>query len=271
MRIFLFWNLNKKDDLTANIVSLANVYQIDVFMFAECVIPIHKILGALNIDSVSEYYYVPTNCEKIIIFTKFSDEFIAPVVESDRLTIQHLQLPGSLSILLAVTHLVDKQNWDEDSQNAECTVLADSIEEAENTVEHDRTILVGDLNMNPFQAGVVNARGLHAVMTRKIALERSRIVQEKSYKFFYNPMWSLFGDGTEGPPGTYYLRKSIHKVYFWNMLDQVLIRPELLPVFNNEDLSILDNDGVTSLATEEGYPNKNNYSDHFPIKFQLNI
>jgi hypothetical protein len=270
MRAFLFWNLNKKEDLTANITSLAELHQIDVFMFAECAMPVHKILRALNTNGESEYYYVPTNCEKIVIFSKFSDEFIHPVLESDRLTIQHLQLPGSTSILLAVTHLVDKQNWDEDSQNAECTVIADNIEKAENTVEHSRTILVGDLNMNPFQAGVVNARGLHAVMTRNIALEGSRIVQGKSYKFFYNPMWSLFGDGTGGPPGTYYQRKSIHKVYFRNMLDQLLIRPELLSAFDNENLIIIDNDGTISLATEGGYPNKK-YSDHFPIKFQLNI
>ncbi|MGK7886386.1 MAG: hypothetical protein AB4057_17405, partial [Crocosphaera sp.] len=72
-------------------------------------------------------------------------------------------------------------------------------------------------------------------------------------------------------PGTYYLRQSQHKVYFWNILDQVLIRPELLEHFRVEDLEIVDFDGNVSFLTSQGYPNKRQYSDHLPIKFTLAI
>ena len=115
------------------------------------------------------------------------------------------------------------------------------------------------------------ANGFNGVMTRQIASEGSRVVQGKRYKFFYNPMWNLFGDGSACPPGTYYQRRSVHKVYFWNILDQVLIRPELLNLFDIEDLAILDHDGTSYLTHKSGHPNKNKYSDHLPLKFKINI
>ncbi len=270
MKTFLFWNLNKKP-LIDNIVSLTQLYDIDVLMFCEWNIAIVDLLNALNADGKGSYYYIPGNCEKIKIFTKFPNEFIKPVYESDRLTIRHITLPGSDSILLAVIHFVDKYNWDDDSQNLECCALAETINKTELRLGHSRTILVGDLNMNPFQAGVIMAKGLHAVMTKKIALSISRKVQQKEYKFFYNPMWNLLGDHSPGVPGTYYLRQSVHKVYFWNMLDQVLIRPELLDNFRVEDLEIVEFDGNISLLNSKGYPNKRKYSDHLPIKFTLAI
>ena len=38
----------------------------------------------------------------------------------------------------------------------------------ENKAGHKRTVLVGDLNMNPFETGLVTASGLNATMTRKL-------------------------------------------------------------------------------------------------------
>ena len=67
--------------------------------------------------------------------------------------------------------------------------------------------------MNPFEEGVVGAKGLHAVMTRRIAAKGSRVVQGKEYPFFYNPMWGLFGDRQDSPSGTYYYSASEHTCF----------------------------------------------------------
>jgi hypothetical protein len=77
------------------------------------------------------------------------------------------------------------------------------VRDVEKRVGHDRTIVVGDLNMNPFDAGIVGAEGLNAVMTKQIASQGGRKVDAVRYPFFYNPMWSHFGDSTheEYPPG----------------------------------------------------------------------
>jgi hypothetical protein len=205
----------------------------------------------------------------VLLFS--GERSIRPIYESDRLTIRYLNLPGLTDILLAVSHFPSKFNWSDESQAFECVELSNSIRNAEQQIGHSRTVLVGDLNMNPFEDGIVSAMGLHAVMTRHIAQKKSRVVQEKEYPFFYNPMWSLFGDATAGPPGTYYYTSSEHKVFFWNIFDQVLVRPDLLNLFGTEDLMIIDSYGDISLLNEQHVPDTEISSDHLPILFRIQL
>jgi hypothetical protein len=108
-------------------------------------------------------------------------------------------------------------------------------------------------------------------MDRKIAMRGSRTILERRYPFFYNPMWGLLGDATEGPPGTYYFERAEHDMFFWNMFDQVLIRPDLLPYFRNEDLKILTEDGSMSFLSRKGLPDASMASDHLPLLFKLHL
>jgi hypothetical protein len=108
-------------------------------------------------------------------------------------------------------------------------------------------------------------------MTREIALRGTRTVAGNKYPFFYNPMWSHFGDADESPPGTYYYTSAEHKMFFWNMFDQVLIRPYLIDLFQNETLKILNTDGTVSFLSERGLPDSSVVSDHLPILFKLNL
>ena len=106
---------------------------------------------------------------------------------------------------------------------------------------------MGDLNVNPFEEGIVATEGFHAVMSRATAQRAERQVRGASYPFFYNPMWSHLGDHPSGPPGTYYYERSEHVEYFWNMFDQILIRPSLLKNFRSEDVRIISEIGAISL------------------------
>jgi len=269
MITFLFWNINRKH-LQRSIASLARRYEVDVLMLAECQIEIGILLRELNEGRRSRYHYSPSiGCTKIEVFSQFSREFIQPIHESDRLTIRRLNPPGLTDILLAITHLPSKLDWSESSQAMECIELSRSIRTAEDQVGHARTVLIGDLNVNPFEDGVVSANGLHGVMSRSIAEKGTRVVQRKPYPFFYNPMWGLFGDGTPGPSGTYYYRSAEHRAFFWNIFDQVLIRSDLLPLFDNKELEILESDGEVSLLSNEGLPNADATSDHLPVMFRL--
>jgi hypothetical protein len=268
---FLFWNLNQKP-LQKLIAKLSSIYDIDIFMFAEFSIDYYELLLLLNKYSKNDYYYAPgIGCQKIHIFSRFSETFVSPLHESSDLTIRHLNLPGLSDILLAVNHFPSKLYWDETSQLIECIKLANSILDAENDIGHSRTILVGDFNMNPFESGVISSEGLHAVMSRNIASKGKRVVKKKEYPFFYNPMWNFFGDASPGPAGTYYYTKSTHKVFFWNIFDQMLIRPDLLKYFDNDDLMIITSIEDTNLLGRNGFPDKNKGSDHLPIFFKLSI
>jgi len=170
---FLFWNTNNKR-LEMTIANLVWRYDIDVLMMAECSIPPTVLLETLNRDHPGQYHYAPgIGCEKIEIYTRFTSAFIRPIYETDRLTVRHLTLPGLSDILLAVVHFPSKLHWSDESQVAESPLLAQDIIRVEMQIGHRRTVLVGDLNMNPFEDGMVNASGLHAVMSREVAANRA--------------------------------------------------------------------------------------------------
>jgi len=271
MLSLLFWNINNKL-IQDRIANLALGYELDIIILIESSISPAVLLTSLNKDEVSTYHYAPSlGCKRVDIFTRFSNRFLTTILETDRLTIRNLTLPGLVDVLLAATHFPSKLHWDEASQGFQCVELSRIINEAEQLTGHSRTVLVGDFNMNPFEDGVVSASGLHSVMTRNIAQKGTRIVQATKHPFFYNPMWGFFGDNKPGPPGTYYYESSVQKVFFWNIFDQVLIRPDLLPLFDNDNIKILESDGETSLLSNSGIPDSKNASDHLPILFHLRL
>jgi hypothetical protein len=51
----------------------------------------------------------------------------------------------------------------------------------------------------------------------------------------------------------------------------VLLRPDLLPYFDNESLEILTSDGEQSLLSANGLPDTSVASDHLPLVFGLNF
>ena len=123
--------------------------------------------------------------------------------------------------------------------------------------------------MNPFDHGLVLAQAFGAVMTRDLASAGERIVATRNYRLFYNPMWGYLGDSFSAPPGTYYYSASNPLTYYWNVFDQVLLRPGLM--YTLTELQILGTDGQTSLLTKTGKPRKSEVSDHLPILFRLDI
>ncbi|KPA09971.1 endonuclease/exonuclease/phosphatase family [Candidatus Magnetomorum sp. HK-1] len=269
MITFLFWNIQGKD-LQEFVANIATVNKVDIIILAECKINAGVLLSELN-RSTNEYYYSPCiGCRKILIFLRFPVRFFPIVLEDHRLTIRHLTLPCiAKDILVAATHFSSKQDWEKDSQTIEAVFLASLIKQAEKQVRHCRTVLVGDLNMNPFESGV--AGSLKGVMSRDIALKGTRQVQFKRFQVFYNPIWNFWGDATPGPPGTFYNNRSEHVNLYWHMLDQVLVRPDLLDTFDTNDLQILSTDGNTSFLSKKGLPNQSLFSDHLPILFKMKL
>jgi len=268
---FLLWNLNKKP-LQDSVARLARMHDIDVIVLIENTQPPDLIQRTLNLPGTGDYYYSPGQCKKVQIFCRFLHGFIKPIFEDHRLTIRHLTLPARMDILLAAVHFCGKPHYEDHDQTSLCTTLSIKIKEAEKKVSHQRTVLTGDLNMNPFSPGILSAMGLHAITSGKIAQERRmRNVQYEEYPFFYNPMWNLFGDKTPGPAGTYYYDNGKPIVQFWHMYDQVLLRPDLISSFKDENLKILETDGHESFLSKSGIPDSRNYSDHLPVLFGLDI
>lgn len=89
----------------------------------------------------------------------------------------------------------------------------------------------------------------------------------KTFKMFYNPMWNLFGDFSY-PPGTYYHNGSEPINSFWNIYDQVMIRPSMRNCFVEKSLKIIVEMQKYSLVDKLRHPRKD-ISDHLPIVFEI--
>ena len=127
-------------------------------------------------------------------------------------------------------------------------------------------VILGDFNMNPYDSGMGLALGFNAMMTKECTALGERTHNDKPYDFYYNPMWSLFGDNSPGPPGTVH-DTSNQGPYGWSMLDQVLLHHTMIDRFHN--VQILTHAGTTALTKNNGRPDASAASDHLPILVDL--
>jgi len=270
MLTFVFWNLGRRP-LEGLVAELAAERDADIVLLSECNVSNHVLLRTLNQHSKSPYSFAFSPADAIKVFTRFPSDWLKPIEDTGGLSIRHLAHPLYSDILVVGAHLSSKLFRTADDQLLESVRMARRIEEAEQRVGHRRTVLVGDLNMNPFEAGVAAADGFHGVMDRTVAQRESRIVGGQTRPFFYNPMWSRFGDESLRPPGTYYYGSSGQITYFWNLFDQVLLRPALMGAFKNSEMEVISRVGATTLLTGNGLPSTSAGSDHLPLVFTLHL
>lgn len=265
----VFWNINK-NDLDEELEMLAQEINPDILFLAETEMTVFNILTALNKNAVKYYYNSDPICEKIKMFSKFHDKFVSPITSNLRYTVRKINVPTYPEFNLMSLHYQSKVNWDFADQAAHIPELSAVIKDVEEKTKSTLTLLIGDFNMNPFDFGMVQTTGLHSVMSKEVALKKSRIVDGKKYQFFYNPMWSFYGDYGKGKVnGTIYSTLSKPINYFWNMFDQVLVRPDLIEYINEDELEI-----ITELSSNLSLLKKSNtiddtISDHLPISITL--
>lgn len=265
---FLFWNINRKP-LAKAVADLAEEQRADVVVLAESEIDPGTVLRELNTARRGGFDYPLGFGKQVAIFTRFPREFLSPVADSDHMSIRRLALPERPEILVVALHLPSKLRQRDVSQAAACHDWARRIASAEDRLGHRRTVVLGDFNMNPFEPGLVMANGFNSVMSRQIASRGTRTVDGQEYPFFYNPMWGHFGDSRGHTAGSYFYDASEHVNYYWNVFDQVLVRPDLAGEFDPRQLKIVTSVGDRPLVAANGRPDGTDFSDHLPIVFDL--
>ena len=169
---FLFWNLEGKE-VQHLVAQLAEEHSVDLIVLSECETPAATMLMQLNAAHV-RYEFCPGLCDGVTFFGAFQANFLTPVSESARVSIRRLKLPARNEILVAAAHLPSRLHFSSESMTFECSNLAGMIKDQEEESGHQRTIVLGDLNVNPFEIGMVGTGGLHAVMSREVASRGSR-------------------------------------------------------------------------------------------------
>lgn len=270
---FLFWNINRKP-VEKLLAALVAEHEVDVLILAENEIPYATLVESINKDrdAIFSQVYNPLRARRPVhVFSCLPFDSVTPLLDAGGISAVRINTLTGCDIALVVAHLPSKLHMDETDDFTKCSRLARIVDEIEERIGHTRTVLVGDLNSNPFEPGLVAADALHGVMCRKVAARGKRQVDAIDRRFFYNPMWGKFGDTTPGPPGTYYYPGTGQKVLYWNIFDQVLIRPDLLPYFDDKDLKVLTHADGIPLTKVSGIPDEENASDHLPLLFRLSI
>ncbi len=265
----LFWNLNARP-LEHRVGRLAVAHAIDVVCLAECDSPAGALTAALDAAGALGFTEAEESGGKLRVLSRLPRKRLAFVQRgrNNRWLIHRVRPDRPApEMTLAVAHLPSKLYTQRETQADAARDLAADVRAIEKRQAHRRTVIVGDLNMNPFEEGVMSATGLHGMMTAQLAEAGPRVIEGKEHSRFYNPMWGLLGDRTPGPPGTYYRSAADTVNYFWNTFDQVLVGPEL--VVPLKAVEVLKHDGTASLVTKSDLPDSVEGSDHLPLVFRL--
>lgn len=268
----LFWNTRRLSNATL-LATLARENNSDVLILAEPGTKLAHLLSALNTGESSQFLpdASPGLSDRLQILYRYRTSSVRIVFDAHDIAIRQVTPPLNSSILVVAAHLSSKLYFKPEDQLLSAPRVAKIIEEAEKTVGHTRSIVVGDFNMNPFEPPMVGASGLHAVMDRRIALKSSRSVQGQDYPYFYNPMWNLLGDRHHSP-GSYYYNSGTYVNYYWNVFDQALLRPALLQRFDPAtDVRILGSIGGAQLTRKHDGRPDDKISDHLPILVNLEL
>lgn len=263
---FLFWNTKK----SGNVHAIADVIRSELVDIAALVEP-PDVDGLVRHASRGEdaYRSYPLRCSRIAIIGKLPHDFIHPINEGALHSIVRLSDPILGQFLLAMGHMPSQLHHSRDSVGSAVREFACEIRGAEREHGIDKTIVVGDFNLNPFDVPLIETTGMHAVSSRIIARELLRRVNARDYAFFYNPMWACLGDKHDNIPGTYFYRSATHDCMFWNVFDQVMIRPCLINLWKDEHFRVITSTVARSLLDESRRPDDRYISDHLPIVFQL--
>jgi hypothetical protein len=266
----LFWNVANQPDASA-IGWLCRERDIDILLLVEAgdasAILATKINDASGLRQ--SYWELPRAGSRVRALTRYTPGALVPSFDDGHVRILHLEPTIGVPLLLVVVHLPSKLHARDADQSYRVRQLRQDIEREEAKAGHQNTLVIGDLNLDPFEDALTAADGLHAVMDKAVAMRSPRTVRGKAWDYFYNPMWSRLGDESVGPPGTYWHSGSGLVTRFWHTFDQVLLRPSLLPLFGPGHLSVLDH--VEDAAILPRDSRDGGLSDHLPIVVEISI
>jgi Endonuclease/Exonuclease/phosphatase family len=268
MPTFLLWNVGQQS-LDGHVTRLVQDHRVDIILLVE-----RPLLdaGLLQILTPQGFVRLPSH-DRFGFYTRLgvaSFARLTPPEPNERTDYWRFWLRPRLDITPVVIHGPDRYNAPDDSDRRLFFARAhENICELEAAAGHKRTLVFGDFNANPFEESIGGLQGLHAISVREVGGRPYRETGTRRRDFFFNPMWSCYGRDRTGPLATHYFTGSREHEHYWHMIDQVVLRPDLLPFFLDNRLQILHRAGPVTLLTRSGHPDRTNASDHLPLLFQL--
>lgn len=267
----VFWNVGRDPGASAALIGrLMSQERAIVGVFAEASDRAEEVRAACELAlsrKVAIANLAPVSPWRPTVLTSAPTLMYRTLREDSRAVFVELRLPPTPPFLLVAVHLRSQLHARAADKHLEANELREAIESVEAQRACNRTMLIGDFNLDPFDAPLVDANGLHAVFHRGVASRRSRNVQGKDRRFFVNCSWSKYRTEPQDAGGSYYYEGGA-ECRHWHMFDQVMIRPELMA-----DVPTTSIDFITSIGDRSLLRNRwqidSTVSDHLPLRVRV--
>ena len=260
MRI-LFWNTHQNENINDVLSQLIIENSASIIVLAEYSANMDELIATLTLYGITMKQYF-TCCERIKLLGAL--DCVESRFDSTHYTIQVINNKD----ILCCVHLNSKLHPEHEGyRETLITQIVHELQNIEQKVGTKNSIVVGDFNINPYETSCIDARYFHGIPVCREAERGSRTIAGYEYHMFYNPMWNFLGD-FQKPYGTYYYNGGGTKNTYWNIFDQVIIRPALKKRFLKDSLKILTETETRYLLDSKGHPDMN-ISDHLPIIFEI--
>lgn len=218
----LYWNLkNHNIDYLISRCLIEN--NIDFAIFSEFN---EKLLTDVISLVGNSYRIVMGNfgCKRVKALIKISIKCDV-LRENARFVIYQITFNEKTYIVCGV-HLQDRRNSTSNSRKDTIRNIISYIESEERETNCDNTIIIGDLNSNPYDTEIIGFDGFNAVLFKDIIFQNEyRIHEEKRLRRFYNPILNYISE-ENNMYGSFY-DSSHDDTPVWHCLDQALFRKSL--------------------------------------------
>jgi len=159
MTVLMFWNVGRQNDPEA-IGQLCREHDVDILLLAEAETPSARLTTAINDATGSRRTLreLPHLGEsRIRALSSYPQEFLATAFDDGHVKMLELRQPIGLPLLIDAVHLPSKLWSDNDDQQYRIRQLRNDITAQETRSWHQNTVVIGDLNMNPFKDALTAA------------------------------------------------------------------------------------------------------------------
>lgn len=258
----LFWNTHKNKRINKILIDLISENNVTFVCLAEYEANIDHLIMGLYSKGIIMQQYPTTGCDRITILGTYMD-----ITPGRQTKYSSFQIHNNKDIYCCI-HLPSQiYSAGLGMRNVVIDTIVSDVESTEKELNSENTVIVGDFNINPFDYGCLDALAFHGIPIFDAVKRKTRTIADREIKMFYNPMWKFFGDDKK-PYGTYYFSGNNTSNIFWQIYDQVIIRPSLKERFDNSKLRIITETATRYLTDSKGHPN-NNISDHLPLVFEI--
>lgn len=135
---------------------------------------------------------------RVAVYDKIITSNVVYLREDQRFTILIYKMDGQ-HIMIVGVHLDSPASYPDVNDRYVCaTEQFGLIEAIERIYKVEKTIIIGDFNMNPFDKGMVSELSLKATHCKRTALRT-----KSNKRYFFNPSWSIYSNdltAQEGKP-----------------------------------------------------------------------